>query len=36
MDKMYIHTIEYYSAVKRKDSVKYAATWMNFAKVNPM
>ena len=25
----YIHTVEYYSALKRKEILTYATTWMN-------
>jgi hypothetical protein len=29
-ENMYMHTMEYYSALKRKDTLSFAATWMNF------
>ena len=31
----YIHTMEYYSALKRKEILQYATTWMNFRGIMP-
>lgn len=29
----YLHTVEYYSALERKEILTYAATWMNLEDV---
>ena len=31
----YIHTMEYYSALKRKEILPYIATWINLGDITP-
>ena len=32
-DVVYIHTMEYYSAIKRKEILPFATTWMNLKSI---